>query len=549
MRKLKFLFLLLSFLGIGLPDAFSYDIAVENEQGTTIYYNYINSGKELEVARGSSNPNIHLYGGIIIIPEDVLYMNRWRKVTSVGTSAFSYEGISSVTVPNSVTSIGDAAFYECKNLTSVILPDGITHIGSQAFYNCEQLKTINLPTSLTSIERQTFTNTKNLSSIIIPDSVTSIGEYAFWKSGINSLTIGRSVVSLDPSCFTSCSNLTSVVIPNNVKYIGSGIFSGCSSLESVTLGRGVRSLGNVSFINCDKLANIISYIEEPFAIAGRDDYYGRTFSENSFFNATLYVPKGTIGKYQSTDGWKDFVWIEEFEPEEETVNVQTNATTGGYVLINGGRELNTSVEKGSSVTLEFVAEEGYILQRVTLNGEDITAQITDDTYVIDNVTENIDIIASFEEKTYLLTIQHADNGCLKQVIKRGSRVTCFIEPADGWIVHSVVFNSVDVTAQLDNEMMYMTPAINDDSRLSVVYELFDEDAITSVAESKAKVLGTSFGARVIDADMDDMISVYTADGKLHNTIKVDSQTIDIPLANDNMLYIIQVGSKKVKLRH
>ena len=548
MRQFKFFVLLLSFLGIGLSDAFSYDIAVQNEQGITIYYNYINNGKELEVTRGSSNPNTHVYGGNIVIPETVLYMNRTRKVTSIGNSAFYYEGVTSVTIPNSVTTIGDGAFHYCHNLISVVLPDSITSIGKYAFEECSQLSSINLPTSLTSIEPYVFSKTTRLESITIPDNVTIINEDAFYYSGIKLLTIGSGVASIESSAFGLCTSLTSVVIPDNVKNIKSSCFYRCSSLESVTLGRGIRSIGECAFYECDNLSTVVSYIMEPFVIVGKSDYYSKTFSDNTFFNATLYVPQGTLDKYEATEGWKDFVWKEEFVPESETVDIMTHATAGGYILVNGERETHTSVEKGCAVTLEFVAEEGYILQSVMLNGEDITAQITNGTYIIAGLTEDIDVAATFEERNYLLTIRQADNGSLKQVVKSGACISCFIEPDEGWIVHSVVFNGVDVTSQRDSDGKYTTPAIVGDSWLSVVYELFDEDAISSVTESKARVQGTPHGAMIIGAEKGEMIHVYTADGKLYRSIKAEAGAVDVPLANDNT-YIIQVGAKTVKLKH
>ena len=116
--------------------ASAHDIEVQNADGVTIYYNYINDGTELEVSfRGISYDSYsNEYQGNVAIPEEVTYMNRTRKVTSIGYSAFCQcSGLTSVTIGNSVTSIGDYAFSECSGLTSITIPNNVTSIGSYAF--------------------------------------------------------------------------------------------------------------------------------------------------------------------------------------------------------------------------------------------------------------------------------------------------------------------------------------------------------------------------------------------------------------------------------
>ena len=105
--------------------AFSHDIEVKNADGVTIYYNYITDGTELEVTYQGSDYTDYSneYQGNVVIPEEVTYMNRTRKVTSIGEWAFSEcSGLTSIEIPNSVTSIGEGAFYYCSGLTSVTIP-------------------------------------------------------------------------------------------------------------------------------------------------------------------------------------------------------------------------------------------------------------------------------------------------------------------------------------------------------------------------------------------------------------------------------------------
>ena len=105
-------------------------------------------------------------------------------------------------------------------------------------------------------------------------------------------------------------SLTSITIPNSVTSIGGDAFAYCTGLTSVTIPNSVTSIGERAFAYFD-IPTVISLIENPFKIYGKTSGYYRTFSQNTFINATLYVPKGTIEKYKATDGWKDFVFIEE----------------------------------------------------------------------------------------------------------------------------------------------------------------------------------------------------------------------------------------------
>ena len=356
--------ILISMMGV---NAFAQNIKVENADGVTIYYNYINDGKELEV-RNNGYPNC--YRGEVVIPEEVTYMNRTRKVTSIGSRAFrECRDLTSVTIGNSVTSIGDMAFYDCWGLTSVTIPNSVTSIGNEAFSGCSGLTSVNIPNSITSISDGTFTNCSGLTSVTIPNSVTSIGVVAFRGcSGLTSVSIPNSVTSIGNGAFEDCRGLTSVTIPNSVTSIGRLVFSWCTGLTSVTIPNSVTSIGYEAFYQCYSLTSVtipnsvtsigsaafdgidmpivISLIENPLGIVGKSSS-DRIFSLNTFNNATLYVPVGTIDKYKSTEGWKDFLFIEEGTGPNgggrETPETKTCATpTIGYQ--NGKLTFNCETE-------------------------------------------------------------------------------------------------------------------------------------------------------------------------------------------------------------
>ena len=112
------------------------------------------------------------------------------------------------------------------------------------------------------------------------------------------------MTSIGDEAFRECKNLTSITIPNSVTSIGKSAFYNCANLTSITIPNSVTSIGDEAFFNID-LPIVISLITNPFKIKSG------TFSKNTLLNSTLYVPKGTINKYKSTEGWKDFVYIEE----------------------------------------------------------------------------------------------------------------------------------------------------------------------------------------------------------------------------------------------
>ena len=337
-RNMKKQLLLLAMILLPLV-ASAHDIEVKNADGVTIYYNYINNGTELEVTfRGSYFSDYsNEYQGNVVIPEEVTYMNRTRKVTSIGDAAFDHcKGLTSVTIPNSVTSIGLGAFYGCSGLTSVTIPNSVTSIESSAFAGCSGLTSVTIGNSVTSIENAAFSGCSGLTSVTIPNSVTSIGNGAFAGCyGLTSVTIGSGVTSIGDNAFDGCYGLTSITIPNSVTTIGNYVFYCCFGLTSITIPNSVTSIGNYAFDRVD-LTTVVSLIENPFVIEGKSSSYS-AFNVNTFNNATLYVPVGTIDKYKATNGWKDFAYIVEGTPTGIKVIENTQKKNATVYDLNGVR--------------------------------------------------------------------------------------------------------------------------------------------------------------------------------------------------------------------
>lgn len=156
-----------------------------------------------------------------------------EKVKYIPSAAFMYTGISDITIPSNVQSIGTSAFYYCDNLKRVTFADNseLSSISSSAFYADSALTDIVLPSAVTSLGDYSFYNCKALTSVELPDKITSINPYTFY----------------------GCSSLVSIEIPNNITSIGTKAFDGCTSLGKTTIEHVVSDIGESAFANCSSL--------------------------------------------------------------------------------------------------------------------------------------------------------------------------------------------------------------------------------------------------------------------------------------------------------
>ena len=156
-----------------------------------------------------------------------------------------------------ITAIGEGACYWNDKIKSVEIPAGVTEIRDAAFRSCTSLQSVTIGNSVERIGEDAFGDCPKLAEVTIPDSVTELGMNAFRGSGMSTLTIGSGLTTIGRYAFGECPNLTTVTIPDNVTSIGGDAFTECPNLKKVTIGDGVTNIGDHAFCNCEKLNEVI----------------------------------------------------------------------------------------------------------------------------------------------------------------------------------------------------------------------------------------------------------------------------------------------------
>ena len=351
------------------------------------------------------------------------------------------EKLTSVSVPNTVTSIEYYAFKNCNGLTSITIPASVTSIGSWAFSNCASLASITIPSTVTEIGANPFGYCSALSAVsvqsgntkydsrnncnaiietssnklitgckntVIPATVTRIGDTAFGGcTGLTSITFPNSVTRIDDFAFQMCTRLGSVTLPNALTTIGTFAFFGCA-LTAITIPGSVTSIGDFAFNLCNDLNAVTSEIVNPFAIS---DMVFSTYS-----SATLTVPSGTKSKYLATSGWNKFATIEEKLNDGEVVFLADNIEYKG----------NKNTQKAAVQSVENSLTQVVIPASVTYGGQ---------TYQVTSIADDILSNRTFSYVSLPSTITSISSSTF-----RGSMLGALIWNADATLSSGVFSN-------------------------------------------------------------------------------------------------------------
>ena len=232
---------------------------------------------------------------------------------------YECSSLESVSLPEGLVEIGASAFYECQNLESVALPESLTTLGDYAFISCKLLKTIKIPSGVTAIPRSCFFGCSSLESVTIPEGVMTIGSFAFKSCNLKALTLPESLEKIGDCAFYDNRSLKSVNIPAKVKTIGKQAFYDCGLTELV-IPEGVQTIDNYAFFN-----NSLQNLTLPSTITSIGESAFRynnnlqsitcntatppTLGDNAFgiyIKPVIKVPLASIAAYKQANGWKDF---------------------------------------------------------------------------------------------------------------------------------------------------------------------------------------------------------------------------------------------------
>ncbi len=265
-------------------------------------------------------------------------------VTGIGTFTGTDVVIPAEHEGKPVVGIEDYAFFECYSITSVVVPDTVKYIGTRAFYQLEKLNSVSLGNSVESIGREAFSGCKALISIVIPDSVKKIEEYTFLGcTFLENITLGNSVKTIGTGAFKECSLLREVEIPNSVVSIGKEAFYNCMLIIKVTIGENVQLIDDYAFSGCASILEVYNKSSLNI-VAGSYDNNGELgyYAKNIITSESESAFKMVDGNLFYDDG--NEIFLVKYNGTEENVVLPEYEGGKAYTLHYGAFFINTTAK-------------------------------------------------------------------------------------------------------------------------------------------------------------------------------------------------------------
>ena len=268
-----------------------------------------------------------------------------NSVTSIGESTFGYTGLTSITIPNSITKIDSNTFQHCTNLTSLTIPNSVTSIGYKAFENCAGLKEVNI-SDLSAWCKIHFSDSDFSNPLYYANTLKLNG------TEITDLVIPNDITQIKDRAFIGCTSLTSVTIPNSVSSIGYKAFENCAGLTSIAIPDSVTYISDYAFDGCSNISLITVLNPEPPRCGTKHPF--------DHYNSLLVVPDESLNSYKSANCWSNFKNIKGIAGiEGVTVDAAEAEEIGrydihGHLLSEPTRGINIIKMNDGSTRKEYV---------------------------------------------------------------------------------------------------------------------------------------------------------------------------------------------------
>ena len=515
------------------------------------------------------------YSGDIVIPEKVVYNDASYTVVGIEEQAFRGSSITSLIMPNTITTIGKSCFCYCYNLNPVILSENISELPSESFYECA-IKSIDFPEGLKTIREKAFKRCYSLRSVDL-HGITAIEKEAFSECTALTSAVLPSVDTIPARLFSDCNKLHSVVIPEGVETISVQAFWNCAALQSVKFPESLVSIGTSAFVGCGLtslfIPSKVNHIEmlafdyNPFssiAVAADNAVFDSRNDCNAIIDTetntlllgckATVIPDGvtSIGQCSFADckGLTSIVI-------PATVRNVGGSTFSGCRDLQSVTFLTTTTDLGTRLfwncTSLKTMKVGW--NRPPSIGDDMfrNAPLKDCTLYVPKGTGimymsapvwinfgNIIEVDEPEEACYV-TIRQGEGGAVKQSVKLGESYSYVFTPDAGWKIHTVTFNGEDVTSLLYNGQ-YSTPVITGDSELSVVYVEDTQGISQAVGESPVRVIAHGQSLSVSGVKDGSTVYVYDTQGKLLRTARGNA-TLTLPTG----IYLVKAEGQTFKV--
>ena len=517
--------------------------------------------------------------------------------------------LTAITIHESVTNVGSHAFDGCSNLTAIVLPKTLESIDYKAFVDCAEILDVycyadNIPSTETNAFDGSYLE---YATLHVPTSaLESYKEKVPWSSFGNIVALGAAItrITLDKTSATLTEgetlSLTTTITPDDAD---TNLISWTSSNSSIAI---VTNDGKVTAVapgtaTITAMANDCSGVSASCEVTvlpakyiltayiDREVFATDTLTRGEFFNLIEPQKEGytfsgwgdvpdrmpnhdlniyatfIINKYLVTFKIGDVVVAADSLEYKSAIVVPEAPEKEGYTF-NGWGEVAATVPtndltyEGSytinTYTLTYTVDGVVVLHYPVVYGGAIPRLLEPSKpgYTFSGWSEmpetmpakDVTIVGSFTElASIFITINQADNGCVKQKIAEGTSCTFVIEASEGWMINAVTFNGEDVTSLFGEGNIFVTPEMYENAVLNISYEKID-DSVESIQTNAAKVRGHNGIISISEVSEGETITIYTLDGVMvaNATATTEITTIEVPT---QQVYIVKVADKVVKI--